>query len=79
MRNEGNVALPYAIYDRELLIGFVIIGYGTMGDEEEPYIFKDNYILWRLTVDQQFQGKGHVKYILGKVANLVKKGALWEI
>ena len=60
MRNEGNVALPYAIYDRELLIGFVIIGYGTMGDEEEPYIFKDNYILWRLTVDQQFQGKGHV-------------------
>lgn len=72
-RNEGNIALPYAVYDDELLVGFVMIGYGTVGDDEEPPIFKDNYILWRLMIDKQFQGKGYAKHILDKVCDLVKK------
>lgn len=72
-RNEGNMALPYAIYDEDLLIGFVMIGYGTVGDEEEPSIFKNNYILWRLMIDKQFQRKGYTKFILDKVVDLVKQ------
>lgn len=71
-RNEGNVALPYAVYDDELLIGFVMIGYGTVGDEEEPAIFKDNYILWRLMIDKNFQGKGYSIAILNAIESFVK-------
>ena len=72
-RNEGHIALPYAIYDDETMIGFVMVGYGTVGDEEEPMVFKDNYILWRLMLDKTFQGKGYTKSILDEVVSLVKK------
>ena len=44
-RNEGNNALPLAVYDNEELIGFVMIGKGTVGDEEESDIIKNNYSL----------------------------------
>lgn len=32
-RNEGNNALPLAVYDDKDLIGFVMIGKGTVGEE----------------------------------------------
>ena len=34
-RNEGNNALPLAVYNDEVLIGFVMIGKGTVGEENE--------------------------------------------
>ena len=46
-RNEGNNALPLAVYDNEQLIGFVMIGKGTIGEEEESDTIKNNYCLWR--------------------------------
>lgn len=72
-RNEGNVALPYAVYDENQLIGFVMLGYGTVGDIEEPEIFMDNYILWRLMIDKKYQGNGYAKRILDEVAKVVKE------
>ena len=44
-RNEGNNALPLAVYDNEQLIGFVMIGKGTIGEEEESDTIKNNYCL----------------------------------
>ncbi len=70
-RNEGNYALPYAIYNDGTLIGFVMIGYGTC-DEQDPEIAKDNYILWRLMLDKAFQHQGFAKEILERVISLVK-------
>ena len=57
-RNEGNNALPLAVYNDDDLIGFVMIGKGTVGNEEESDLIKDNYCLWRLMIDKKFQGKG---------------------
>ena len=57
-RNEGHAALPFAIYDDDTLIGFVMLGYGTVGDEEEPEIAAGNYCLWRLMLGAAHQGKG---------------------
>ena len=40
-RNEGNNALPLAVYDDDTLIGFVMIGKGTVGNEEESPLLRD--------------------------------------
>ena len=57
-RNEGNNALPLAVYNDNDLIGFVMIGKGTVGNEDETELIKENYCLWRLMIDKKFQGKG---------------------
>ena len=71
-RNEGHTALPFAIYDDDTLIGFVMLGYGTIGDEEEPEIAEGNYCLWRLMLDAPRQGKGYAKPILDWVTAYVR-------
>ena len=52
-RNEGNNALPLAVYNDEVLIGFVMIGKGTVGEEDESDLIKENYCLWRLMIDKK--------------------------
>ena len=36
VNNEGYYAKPLAVYDEGLLIGFVMLGYGKTGDEDDP-------------------------------------------
>lgn len=43
---SGNVALPFAIYNDETLVGFVMFGYGSIGDDE-PSVAESNYTIWR--------------------------------
>lgn len=54
-RNEGNNALPLAVYNDVDLIGFVMIGKGTVGNEDESDLIKDNYSLWRLMIDKMWE------------------------
>ena len=35
-----------------------MIGYGSIGDEDEPKVTKNNYTIWRLMIDARFQGQG---------------------
>ena len=60
---SGEVALPFALYDREIPVGFVMIGYDSLGEENEPSVAKGNYCLWRFMIDAAYQGRG-----LGKAA-----------
>ena len=57
-RNEGNNALPLAVYNNEDLIGFIMIGKGTVGNPDESDLIKENYCLWRFMIDKKFQGQG---------------------
>ena len=57
-RNEGNNALPLAVYDDDDLVGFVMIGKGTVGNENESELIRENYSLWRLMIDKNHQGRG---------------------
>ena len=41
---SGGTALPFGIYENEELVGFVMIGYGTV-DEEDPKIAEGNYCI----------------------------------
>lgn len=71
-RNEGNNALPLAVYHDDELIGFVMIGKGTVGNEEESALIKDNYCLWRLMIDKKFQGKGFGKQTMDAAMALIR-------
>ena len=71
-RNEGNNAWPFAVYHDDELIGFVMIGKGTVGNEEESDLIKENYCLWRLMIDKKFQGKGFGKQIMDAVMTLIR-------
>lgn len=65
-RNDNVFAMPFGIYDEVTLIGFIMFGYDTLDDPNEPEISKGNYILWRLMIDKSFQGQGYAVPILKK-------------
>ncbi|MDD5953988.1 MAG: GNAT family N-acetyltransferase [Firmicutes bacterium] len=71
-RNEGNNALPLAVYHDADLIGFVMIGKGTVGNEDESDLIKENYCLWRLMIDKKFQGKGLGRQTMDAVMALIR-------
>jgi diamine N-acetyltransferase len=62
--SSGSVALPFGIYNDDNLIGFVMFGYGSTGDEDEPKIALDNYCIWRFMIDKGYQGQGFGKKAL---------------
>ena len=61
---DGNMALPFAIYNDDTLVGFVMFGYGSTGDEDEPKISAGNYCLWRFMIDSRYQRMGYGKAAL---------------
>ncbi len=63
---SGKTALPFAIYNEEELVGFVMFGYDVIDDEDEPAIAYGNYLMWRFMIDQKYQGKGLGKAALAK-------------
>ena len=55
---SGGVALPYGIYNGDTLVGFVMFGYDTTGDDDEPDIAAGNYCIWRFMIDKAYQRQG---------------------
>ena len=70
---SGNgYAFPFGIYDGDTPVGFLMIGYDTDDYwDDAPAIAKGNYNLWRLMIDQAYQGNGYgkeaVKLALGYI------------
>lgn len=58
----GGYAFPFGIYYNNLLVGFLMVGYG-IDDywEDAPKIANNNYNLWRLMIDKKYQHKGYGK------------------
>lgn len=71
-RNEGSNALPLAVYDDDDLVGFVMIGKGTVGNENESELIRENYSLWRLMIDKNYQGCGLGKQTIDAVMALIR-------
>ena len=71
-RNEGNNALPLAVYYDDVLVGFVMIGKGTVGNAEESDLIKENYSLWMLMIDKRYQGQGLGKQTMDAVIALIR-------
>ena len=69
----NGVAYPFGIYDDDLLVGFLMIGF----DKDDywtdaPSIAMGNYNLWRLMIDQKYQNKGYGKKSIEKAIEFVK-------
>ena len=62
----GCSAFPFGIYDDKEPVGFLMISHNmeafceVCGDDT-PDSLKNNYLFWRLMVDEKFQGKGYGK------------------
>jgi diamine N-acetyltransferase len=68
---SGYIALPFGIYHECKPIGFVMLGYSDIGDEDEPEIVKNNYCIWRFMIDEKYQGKGYGKQAMGLVMDKI--------
>lgn len=69
--NGGN-AFPFAIYADEQMVGFVMLGYGTIGYSCEPQIAYENYCLWRFMIDEQYQNQGYGKEAMIRILEFVR-------
>lgn len=57
-RESGAVALPFGLYEDGVPVGFVMFGYGSLGEENEPKIARNNYCIWRFMIDERYQKNG---------------------
>ena len=57
----GGIALPFGIYDDDTPVGFLMIGYGEIPEDENPKVAKENYCIWRFMIDKNYQGRGYAK------------------
>ena len=69
---SGAVALPFGLYENDILIGFVMLGYGTLGDGEDPAVAEGNYCLWRLMIDKNYQGQGFGKKAMEAILDYIR-------
>ena len=64
---NGDFIAPLAVYDKEVLVGFVMIAY-----DRKIGISKGNYLLFRFMIDKRFQGLGYFKLTMDAVIDFVR-------
>ena len=72
---EGDIAVPYAVYENDTMVGFVMYGYFPPGEEgdDEAYCTKEHhYYVWRLLVDKNHQGRGIGREAVRQVMEEIK-------
>ena len=53
-------AFPFGLYDGDVPVGFLMISYDKDDYwDDAPAVASGNYFLWRLMIDQRYQGKGY--------------------
>ena len=72
--SEASYAWPFAIYDDETLVGFLMIGYNEAALEgpEAPEALKNNYSLWRLMIDKRYQKMGYGREAMRLALEFIK-------
>jgi len=77
-KGEGVIAVPYAVYENDKMVGFVMYGYFPPGDEDdddpsEEYDMEEHfYYVWRLFVDKNHQGRGIGREVVRQVMDEIK-------
>ena len=66
-KENEKVARPFAVYCDEKMIGFTMFAFDE--DYEDP---DDRYWLWRLMIDESFQGKGYGTAALQRIIQYFK-------
>lgn len=58
--SKGGHVFPFGLYDETQLVGFIMLGYGKCW-HGAPEIAEGNYNLWKLMIDESYQGNGYGK------------------
>ena len=70
---RNGCAFPFGIYEDEVPVGFLMIGYGIDDDwDDAPQIAQNNYNLWRLMIDQRYQRRGYGKQAVALALNFIR-------
>ena len=69
---ESRLPLPFGLYEEGVPVGFVMFGYGTIGDEDEPSVAENNYCLWRFMIDREYQHRGLGKKALAAALDYIR-------
>lgn len=66
-------AFPFAIYDGETPVGFLMIGYDVDDSwDDAPRIARGNYLLWRLMIDQRYQRRGYGRQAVERALDFIR-------
>ena len=64
---------PFGIYDDDIPVGFVMIGYDKDDYwDDAPAIADNNYNLWRLMIDKKYQQKGYGRKAIELALEFIK-------
>lgn len=69
---SGFTALPFGIYESGKPVGFVMLGYGSIGDEKEPAVVDDSYCVWRFMIDAKYQKHGYGMEAMREVLRYIR-------
>ncbi len=70
---DNKPALPFGIFnDKNEAVGFLLLGYGRVY-EDDPKLSDENYVLWRLMIDREHQGKGYGREALSLAIDYLRK------
>ena len=72
---KGDIAVSYAVYENDTMVGFAMYGFFPTGgdDEDENYTGGTPcYYVWRLFIDKEHQGKGIGREVLRLVMDEIK-------
>jgi len=70
--NDGKyIPMPYAIYNDNIMIGFIMAVYQPI-DEDDPDDDENVYYLPRLMIDKRYQGNGYGKEAMLKMIEIMK-------
>ncbi len=62
---ENGYALPFGIFDDDMPVGFLMIGYDVDNSyENPPQVAYGNYSIWRLMIDEKYQKRGYGRKVL---------------
>lgn len=68
LTNNECLPLPYAIYNNDIMVGFIMLSYNKADNEDG----ENKYWVWRLMIDKQYQGKGYGKEAMTNALELIR-------
>ena len=57
-QNENERVETFAVYEKDILVGFIMINFNVFNWDGAPRVARNNYCICRFMIDQRYQEKG---------------------
>lgn len=64
------VPMPYAIYDDDEMVGFLMLSYDPADEDDEDD--ETVYVVWRLMIDKRYQRKGYGRQAMEQALEIIR-------